>query len=251
VFTSLVEKGLFRIGVELTCPNCRMTSWTALDVLKQRIVCELCGREFDATRQLVHGVWHYRRSGVLGAEKNAQGAIPVVLTLQQFSVNLKFAMLMSGAMYSPSLDLQPRVGGILPACEIDLVWLIPRSYPQRTVIMIGECKDRGAKGENNESTDAIDSEDVNHLRSVADAFPRKRFKTFITLAKLSPFTANEIALAKTLNDQYRQRAILLTARELEPYHFYERTKLEFKNIREYASTPEDLAAATAEMYFKE
>jgi hypothetical protein len=227
-----------------------MNSWTALDALKQRIVCELCGREFDATRQLVNGVWHYRRSGVLGAEKNAQGAIPVVLTLQQFSVNLNFAILVGGGMYSPSLDLQPKVGANLPACEIDFLWLIPRPYPQRTVIMIGECKDRGPKGENTECTSTIDSEDIDHLRSVADAFPRKRFKTFIVLAKLSPFTPNEIELAKTLNDQYRQRAILLTARELEPYHFYERTKLEFKNIREYASTPEDLATATAEMYFK-
>src|SRR5258708_17448015 len=43
VFTYLVEKGLFRIGVELKCPHCRMNSWTALDVLKQKLVCELCG----------------------------------------------------------------------------------------------------------------------------------------------------------------------------------------------------------------
>lgn len=71
VFTYLVEKGLFRMGAELTCPHCRMSSWTALDVLKQRVACEMCGGEFDATRQLVNGEWHYRRSGVLGAEKNA------------------------------------------------------------------------------------------------------------------------------------------------------------------------------------
>jgi len=248
VFTYLVEKGLFRIGAELTCPNCRMASWTALDELKQRIVCELCGREFDATRQLVNGVWYYRRSGVLGAEKNAQGAIPVVLTLQQFKINL--AGIGSGGMYSPSLDLQPKGGANLPACEIDFVWLIPRPYPQRTVVMIGECKDRGAKGGNSQSTGTIDSEDIDHLRSVADAFPRQRFETFIILAKLSPFTADEIELAKTLNDEYRRRAILLTARELEPYYFYKRTKLEFKKIREHAMTPEDLAMATAEIYFK-
>jgi hypothetical protein len=48
VFAFLVEKGLFRIGAELQCPNCRLASWTALDVLKQRVVCELCGHEFDA-----------------------------------------------------------------------------------------------------------------------------------------------------------------------------------------------------------
>lgn len=91
---------------------------------------------------------------------------------------------------------------------------------------------------------------VDHLKRVADALPGRRFETFIALVKLCPFTAGEIALAKTLNSRYRPRAILLTASELEPYHFYERTKLEFRNIQEHASTPEQLSAATAEMYFK-
>jgi hypothetical protein len=247
VFTYLVDKGLFRMGSELTCPNCRMSSWTALDVLKQRIVCELCGREFDATRQLVNGVWHYRRSGVMGAERNAQGAIPVVLTLQQFKTNM--GGLFHSAMYSPSLDLEPKPATDLPKCEVDFVWLIPESYPDKTVVVIGECKDRGGKTERGKDTGTIDAKDIDHLKRVADAFPRKRFETYIVLAKLCPFTAEEIALAKTLNDKYRRRAVLLTARELEPYHFFERTKLEFANINEYASRLEDLAAATAEMYF--
>jgi len=42
----------------------------------------------------------------------------------------------------------------------------------------------------------------------------------------------------------------LTDRELEPFHFYDRTKLEYANIKEYASTPEELAVTTADMYFK-
>lgn len=248
VFTYLVDKGLFRMGSELTCPNCRMSSWTALDVLKQRIVCDLCGREFDATRQLVKGVWHYRRSGVMGAERNAQGAIPVVLTLQQFKINM--GGLFHSAIYSPSLDLEPKPDIDLPKCEVDFVWLIPESYPDKTVVIIGECKDRGAKGEKGKDTGTIDAEDIDHLKRVADALPRNRFETYIVLAKLCPFTAAEIALAKTLNDEYRRRAILLTARELEPYHIFERTKFEFPNIDQYANSPEDLAAATVEMYFK-
>jgi hypothetical protein len=248
VFTYLVEKGLFRMGTELACPHCRMSSWTALDVLKQRVVCEMCGGEFDATRQLVNGEWHYRRSGVLGAEKNAQGAIPVVLTLQQFRVNM--GGFSGGGMYSPSLDLNPKEGADLPICEIDFAWLIPQHYPEKTLVIIGECKDRG-KGNNGEDKGTINATDIDHLKRVADALPRKRFETFIVLAKLCPFTADEIALAKTLNDQYRRRAIMLTARELEPYHFYERTKLEFKNLNEYASRPADLANNTALMYFRE
>lgn len=245
VFAFLVEKGIFRIGAELKCPHCRLPSWIALDTLKQRLVCELCGREFDATRQLISEDWHYRRSGVLGRERNAQGAIPVVLTLQQLKINLH------GGVYSPSLDLVPKTGSDLPECEIDFLWLIPGSYPDKTVAMIGECKDRGSDREKGKKSGTIDAKDIDNLRRVADALPRRRFNTFIVLAKLCPFTADEIELAKTLNDKYRQRVILLTARELEPYHFFERTKLEFKDIDEYASSPEDLARVTHTMYFKD
>jgi hypothetical protein len=247
VFGYLVQKGLFRMGAELNCPHCRMSSWTALDVLKQQLVCEMCGREFDATRQLVDGVWHYRRSGVLGAERNAQGAIPVVLTLQQFKVNLNS---FRQGVYSPSLDLIPKEGVDLPKCEVDFVWVISEPYPERTVVVIGECKDQGGKNEAGERRGTIDATDIDHLKRVADALPKNRFFTYIVLAKLCPFTAEEITLARTLNERYRRRAILLTARELEPYYFYERTRREFKEIS-HASCPEDLANNTAMMYFKE
>jgi tRNA threonylcarbamoyladenosine modification (KEOPS) complex Pcc1 subunit len=247
VFTYLVEKGLFRIGAELKCPHCRLDSWTALDALKQHMICELCGQEFDATRQLVQGAWRYRRSGVLGGEKNAQGAVPVVLTLQQFQLNMSS---LRAAVYSPSLDLEPKGAPDVPKCEVDFAWLIPQPYPEKTVVVIGECKDRGSKKGGKEGG-TIDEKDIDNLRRVADALPRKRFNTFIVLAKLCSFTENEIALAKTLNEKHRNRAILLTARELEPLHFYERTRLEFKNIREYAHNPEDLARNTAAMYFSE
>ncbi len=239
VFGHLVEKGLFRIGAELTCPSCRMASWIALDVLKQRVVCDLCGHEQDATRQLMTGVWHYRRSGVLGAERNAQGAIPVALTLQQLETTLSGGL--HEGVYSPSLDLTKK-GQTRNECEVDFVWVIPRPYPRKTAIILGECKDQGPI-----KSDEFER-DIENLRRVADALPRKRFKTFILLAKLNPFTPEEIDRAKTLNTEYQQRTILLTARELEPYHVYERTRAEF-DIDSYGGTPEDMARNTAKMYF--
>jgi len=108
--------------------------------------------------------------------------------------------------------------------------------------MIGDCKDSGK--------DSVNSEDIVRLKRGADALPRKRIDTFIVSGKLSPFTRGEIELARTLNEQYRRRVILFTAGELEPYHLYERTKLKFKDINEYASRPEDLAGGTAQIYFK-
>jgi hypothetical protein len=239
VFGHLVEKGLFRIGAELNCPSCRMANWVQLEALRQRVFCELCGHEHDVTRQLISGVWQYRRSGVLGAERNAQGAVPVALTLQQLETTLSGGL--NGGMYSPSLNLAKK-DQARNECEVDFVWVIPRPYPSKTVIILGECKDQGPI-----KLDEFEK-DIEHLRRVADNFPRKLFKIFILLAKLNPFTPEEIELAKTLNTDHQQRAILLTARELEPYHVYERTKTEF-DINGYGGTPEDLARNTAKIYF--
>ena len=119
---------------------------------------------------------------------------------------------------------------------------IPKRYPKATSIILGECKDLGPiKLE--EFT-----RDIDNLKRVADSIPRNRFKVFILLTKLNPFTPDEIALARTLNTEHQQRVIMLTARELEPYFLYDRTKAEF-DIKGYGSTPEDMASATAKIYF--
>jgi len=69
------------------------------------------------------------------------------------------------------------------------------------------------------------------------------------LSQLAPFTADQVEAARTLNDKYRTRAILLSAPELEPYHIYERSKVGAE-IHRYAGGPEDMAAATEAMYFR-
>jgi hypothetical protein len=174
VFEYLVEKGLFRIGAELRCPTCRLTSWVGLDALTLAHVCELCGAGFEATRQLlmvIPGYGHHAKADVL----------------------------------------------------------------------LGECKDEGG---------AIDPADVDHLRQIADALPADRFETYIVFAKLAPFTAEEITLVRTLNGPYQRRVILLTAREIEPYHIYERAEQELGRAV-YANSAEDLASVTAQMYFRE
>jgi hypothetical protein len=180
--------------------------------------------------------WHYRRSGVLGVEKNAQGAVPVSLTLQQLDTNFHGGL--SEDMYSPSLDLTPKtdVGG--NKCETDFVWVIPRAYPRRTVVILAECKDQGP----------ITSEDVSNLKRIADALPRKRFKTFVILSKISPFTDDEIEIAKTLNDRYRRRAILLSSNELEP-HELSRTRKDESGGDLKWHTPEEMTISTARLYF--
>jgi hypothetical protein len=236
VFSYLVEKGMFRIGAELTCPSCNLKSWIALDTLKQDNPCELCGVVFNGTRQLVDSGLQYRRTGVLGLEKNSQGAIPVVLTLQQLEINL--SGMRSGNIFAPSYDLAPAGGG--PRFEIDLVIVLPGRNDGKTEVLLGECKDQGG---------VIDATDIENLRRAADALPKERFEAYIPLVKLAPFTPEEIALAKTLNGPYHRRVIMLTARELEPYHLYERTEKEL-GITAHGGSAAELANITDHIYFQ-
>jgi hypothetical protein len=76
----------------------------------------------------------------------------------------------------------------------------------------------------------------------------KGFETFILLAKLCPLTPQEIELAKSLNGKHWRRVILLTDRELEPYHFYDRTRKQFK-VAGHGIDAADLVLATESIYF--
>jgi hypothetical protein len=237
VFGHLVAQGLFRIGVELVCAACRLKNWIAIDSLRQKLVCELCGESYDATRQLVGTKWHYRRSGLLGLERNAQGAVPVVLTLQQLQTSLRSGR--TSGFYSSSVDVEFEDKEGKCKCELDFLWIIPGRYPQRAAVILAECKDKGP----------VDARDMGHLRRVADALPASHFETYILLTKLVPFTAEEIEQARQLNSEFQQRVILLTDRELDPYQIYERIKKEF-DLQGYGNSPEDLARTTYRIYFR-
>lgn len=235
----LVQHGILRMGTQLSCPTCQMASWVPLDTYRHELTCEMCGTTHDASRRLLNSEWHLRRSGVMGTQDHAQGVVPVVLTLQQLDINL------SGAFgcdaYVPSMDLVPHPGASGPACEIDFAWL-QRPFQfgaTRGELLLGECKD-GKE---------IDQSTIDRLRNLADRIPEKYFDVFIILVKLTPFTSQEVAGARTLNEgRHLPRVIMLTARELEPYHLLERTKLEFR-IDEHARTPLDLARVTSRIYF--
>ncbi|TAK85259.1 MAG: hypothetical protein EPO09_20370 [Aquabacterium sp.] len=245
VFSYLVGKRLFRIGSDLCCPHCQLRSWFQVDDLRQRVSCQMCGETFDTTNQLIGSRWAYRRSGVLGAERNAQGAVPVVLTLQQLDTNLSHGL--QRRSYSVSLDLTPTRGQLPNPCEVDFAWVMPRRYPERTTVIIGECKDRGQSPDAGGDGGTINANDIANLRAVADSFPRERFEVYILLAKLCAFTPTEIELARSLNGDHELRVIMLTERELEPYHLYERTEKLFK-IDRYSTSPADLARATVSIF---
>ena len=227
VFSYLVEKGVFRMGWDLRCPRCQLQAWTALDQLTQHHTCGYCGGDFDATRQLVDRTMTFRRSGLLGIQRDAQGAVPVALALQQLANNL--GHLGNDAFFLPSIELVDDGGAF--RCETDIFGVFPETYPDRPAVVIGECKDRDGQ---------IDAEDVGKLGVLAQRLGASGLEVFVLFAKLGPFTEGEIALAKTLNGRWQHRVILLTNRELEPYHLYERHE-EDQGGRLFGSRIQDLA----------
>jgi hypothetical protein len=88
----------------------------------------------------------------------------------------------------------PNPGVNLPKCEIDFLVVVPGTYPNKADVLLGECKDIGG---------AIDANDIENLRRIADALPVNCFKTYIVFAKLAPFTPEEIILVEGLSGPFQ------------------------------------------------
>ena len=83
---------------------------------------------------------------------------------------------------------------------------------------------------------------------MAGAIPQDLAQTFILFAKTDAFTPDEIALAQTLNESHRQRVILWSQEELEPYHVYERSEGRLGQSM-YVTTLTEMARATHHLWF--
>lgn len=234
VFDFLLKRGVFRVGLKFLCPECELDSWTALDDVRAKMICEYCGSEFNVTPQLRDRDWAYRRSGLFGREDHQQGSIPVALTLQQLDTTLHHdCIFVTGMNLSPtSRDLEP--------CETDFVAICEEHYERKVALAIGECKTSGE----------ITSEDVRKLSLIADALSStKRIQPYIIFSKPASFTAGEITRCRAAQPKFGKRVILFSDRELEPYFVYHLAREEF-DIPPTSNSLHHLALATDSIYFE-
>lgn len=234
IFAHLLRHEIFRPGLKLACPSCKLDFWRSIDDVRTRNECEYCGHVFNLGPQLRDRDWAFRRSGLFGRRDNQEGAIPVTLVLQQLT---KMHDLRPNIV-TMAMTLRPD-GADITACESDLILLAPSERGGAIQIVIGECKTR----------QPISEQDVANLRRVADAFPKDMFEVYIVFAKLADFDADEIQHISSLNDEDRRRAIMLTARELEPWFIYERAE-EIFDIIKHAVTFREMADNTHNIFIE-
>jgi hypothetical protein len=236
VLKYLLSRGVFRVGLEFKCPNCELPSWIHLDDVRTKSSCSYCDHSYDITSQLKDRDWRYRRSGIFGRNDDQLGGVPVALTLQQLSTSLNDDLI----MHSTALKFNSAGADIEP-CESDLVAIVAGKLgisETPVQVLFGEMKTAGH----------INEEDVRKLGKLADSIPKHLAQSFILFSKIGTFTAEEVRLAKTLNTQYKQRVILWSQDELEPYFLYERSRDRLAD-RGHASALTDMANATHQLWF--
>ncbi len=138
----LLERGVFRVGLDLICPHCELSFWQLLDDVKTKLECVYCGASFDVTRQLRDRDWAFRRSGLFGRTDHQRGGIPVAVTIQQLDSTLHSDRI----LYTTSLELAPTADSTIDKCETDFVILTvgySHNSPDLPQLLIGECKGAG------------------------------------------------------------------------------------------------------------
>ena len=232
LFNFLIGKEVFRVGLNLKCSACELTFWRVIDDVKFKSICEYCGNEFKISNQLKDRDWAYRRSGIFDLEDHQAGGIPVVLTLEQLPPRHHS----KSYLYLTATNINP-INATINKCESDFI-ILTCDYNGRISIVISECK----------TNKEITAADVDNLTKVANALSCKHIDTYILFSKLTDFSDDEITRCMVAQEQYRDRVILLTDRELEGLFLYEEAEKIFK-INAHALSWEAMAINTKAIFF--
>ncbi|HAE36767.1 TPA: hypothetical protein DCX66_03630 [Candidatus Nomurabacteria bacterium] len=218
VFDFLLKMGFLRAGLELYCKSCNLKNWLNLKAIDDNWECEYCGNKNLTSIDLTNrGDWRFRKSGLFAKDNNQEGSIPVILTL------LYFQRIISGSfLSSPSLKLNFDKKEV----EIDFCIVQYKQHQGNKIeVAIGECKSAGG---------VITQGDCDNLKNVANKLREKGYDVYIIFSKTADrFLLEEIELFKKLNVE-KYKLIILTNKEIEPYHPYweadDKEKLPTKSV---------------------
>lgn len=201
----LLDAGVFRVGLQLACPECTQANWFSLDDVQEKLRCERCMANFSFPAALPPrtDAWTYRTQGPFSVENYGQGSYAVVLVLRLLTLALQH----TDQTWIPSTTLKSASDEML---EADFVMWRRDSFTPAVELLFGECKSFGLFG----------SKDFENAAKLATSFPGA-FHVFATLR--DELTRGEqrrlAALAKAGRTpieagRWRAPLIILTGREI-------------------------------------
>lgn len=233
VWERLLKHDLFRAGLEFVCSHCKLKNWLSLKDMNDAWSCVYCGHINQTSLQLKdRGDWKFRKSGLFAKDNNQEGAIPVILTLLQFTQALKF----NAFIHTPSMNLKTES----MSCETDLCILQYGGW-RGIEIAIGECKSENGN---------VTEEDVQHLATIREHLVAKGWNCYLIFSKTADsFSSEELKLFQDL--QKRQvPSILLLNKELEGQELYSKYSNNQLGSKIVASL-EDVARNSASIYLSD
>lgn len=199
---------LFRSKWDFKCKNCGLEEKILVKDFEDFWRCPYCEHQqympsyiADNFKRNQNIYWNFKKSGLFARDNNQEGAIPVIVSL------LTFARIFDShkLIYSTSLNLQNS-----KKCEIDFCIL---QYDRGDKIQLGiaECKSEGQK---------VNQQDIDNLKQIQDDINKLGIDCYIIFSKTADsYEADEIELFKSLKSENR-KFVMLSNKELEPYHPY-------------------------------
>jgi hypothetical protein len=223
----LIERGIFKIGLKIQCPQCSRHSWFALANVLDIFSCPRCLNNFSAPGNIDDSVWCYKTIGPFSVPDYADGAYTVLLTAD-FLNDRKMTTL----RITPSLSFEaesPNKKKI--EADIAAFWQESLFGEKRDGLLFGECKTYGV----------FQKKDFDRMRYIAKTFPGAML-IFSTLRK--SLTTKEIAVISRIARAGRKYwkaerpinpVLILTGNELlnhlgPPYCWDESTKNKYDHI---------------------
>jgi hypothetical protein len=241
----LVDTNIVKLGVELTCPQCRQRSWYSVSEADYEVECRQCLESFKLPCDKPDEIrWAYRGNGAFTSQFGTQGGLAVILTLRLFSGP-------SSGQVTPMFSFNAKKDG--KEMEVDLALHTRRvrgGFPERNVIFI-ECK----------SYNGFSKVDVERMEAFTQSFPGAAM-VFSTLRReLEPYEIKMLARvakrtwAARLKGNAFTPLIILTGNELfsstEPWSTWEKLGGKFARYGRWPSYEEEidyLAEATQFFY---
>jgi hypothetical protein len=129
-----VDSNIVKLGIELTCPQCRQRSWYSIAEADYELECRQCLENFKLpTDSLKEINWAYRGQGAFTSKEASQGALAVILTLRLFSRPTRDQV-------TPMLSFNAMRGSEVMEIDLALHTRKMRSgFPEKGVLFV-ECK---------------------------------------------------------------------------------------------------------------